>query len=128
MRVRGKTPIPPSMIEKLMLVLEALAVERGLRTPAIYEVVFYEGEAPKSAELVKVSEGVVVGEGLIAVKTSDLVPLVIERLALGYYSLSLMPDAGIDAVRLARRVVRDIKWNLLSLLSSRSSSVTRSRT
>ncbi|RLE84971.1 MAG: hypothetical protein DRJ67_09650, partial [Thermoprotei archaeon] len=68
-------------------------------------------------ELVKVSDDVLIGEGVIAVKRSELLPLVVERLALGYYSLSLFNELGSVPVSRAQALVRGSLWRLLTLLS-----------
>ncbi|HDD33780.1 MAG TPA: hypothetical protein ENG30_01365 [Thermofilaceae archaeon] len=116
--MRGRNPLPPRGLEELFKLLEALALEEGLRPPTIYLLIFFErSEEVEKGELIKVGEDVFVGDGVIAVKYSELLPVVVERLALGYYSLSLFSELGSIPIDRARVLVRDSLWRLLTLLS-----------
>ncbi|MCD6357693.1 MAG: hypothetical protein J7L75_03850, partial [Thermoproteales archaeon] len=118
LEVRGRSPLPPKGLEELICLLEALAVEEGLKPPVVYLLIFFErDEEVEEGELVKVSDDVLIGEGVIAVKRSELLPLVVERLALGYYSLSLFNELGSVPVSRAQALVRGSLWRLLTLLS-----------
>lgn len=116
--MRGRSPLPPGGLENLVRLLEAFTVEEGLMPPTVYLLIFFEQDEELEGELIEVREDVLIGEGVIAVKYSDLLPLVVERLALGYYSLSLFTELGEIPVDKAESLVRDSLWRLLVLLSS----------
>ncbi len=102
---------------RVLQLAEGLAASRGLRTPPVYGVVFFRELDELAAEgLVKVSDSVLVGEGVVAVKHADALPLLVERILTGYYALCLLATFGsLNAYEAGRLASRDL-ITVLSLL------------
>ena len=98
--------------------LEYLAVARGLRPPAVYGIVLFEDlEDLDVKSLVKVSEEVLVGEGVIAVKQTEVMPLLARRLLVGYYSLAFLSETGKVPVDEVTELAKEDVWKFLTVLS-----------
>lgn len=97
--------------------LEGFALSRGLETPAVYSVVFFRDLREVNVKgLRRISEDVFVDEqGAIIVKTTDILPLLVERIASGYYALCLLKSGREPRADEARRLA---VADLLALLSS----------
>ncbi len=78
-------------VRKVLRELEALATAHGLKTPAVYVIVFFdEKSAPDERSALKLSDNVFVGEGCIAVRFTRVLPLLVEWVAAGYFALSFI--------------------------------------
>lgn len=78
-------------IRKVLKELEVLVVKHGLRAPAVYAVVFFDDRSmPSERSALKLSDDVFIGEGYIAIKITNVLPLLVERVAAGYFALSLI--------------------------------------
>lgn len=104
-----------ALVQRALVVLEKLAAEKGLRTPKLYAVIFFRSESElRREELQKLSDDVFVGSGVIAVKLTDIAPLLVERIAVGYYTLCYLESKGVLDFERAWRMARE---ELLSVLA-----------
>lgn len=108
-----------NIVRRVLTTLETLAVLKGFKTPTIYSVVlFREPREIKAAGLIRVSEDVLVSEeGAIVVKHTNILPLLVERVAVGYYALCSLKSRGLFTADEARRLA---VADLLLILSSLS--------
>ena len=110
------------IVRKIIPILDSLAARRGLDPPTVYGVILFERPDELSlAELFKVTEDVLIGiHGVIAVKHTSVLPLLVERLALGYYALCLLKGSGKLEVGSAHRLAVNDLIMILSLLANSS--------
>lgn len=82
------------LVRRILYELEVLAVQHRMSTPKVYVVALFDDRsAPSEREAIRLSESVFVKEGCIAVRATDTLPLLVERIAAGYFALSLI-DSG----------------------------------
>ncbi len=98
--------------------LEALATLHGFATPSVYAIVFFKNTGELDLrKLVKVTEDVFVGDGVVAVKYSEVPSVLAQRLLTGYYSLCLLAeDNRVCAEKIIELAKNDL-WLFLTLIS-----------
>jgi hypothetical protein len=109
-------------VRKVLEELEAQAAKRGLSTPAVYVVaIFDERSAPSERGALKVSDDVLVAEGFIAVRSTEVLPLLVERVAAGYFALSFIASGETPDPDRVRRLAREVVVPVLARLALSSS-------
>lgn len=106
------------LVRKIISILDSLAAGRGFDPPKVYGVIFFEREDELSlANMVKVTEDALVDvHGVIAIRYTTVLPLLVERLATGYYALCLLKSSGKLEAEAAHRLAVSDLISILSLL------------
>jgi hypothetical protein len=98
--------------------LEALAVQRRMSAPKVYIVALFDDRnIPSDPEAVRLSDDVFIKEGCIAVRATDMLPLLVERVAAGYFALSLIDSGEVFDEHRVRQLVREAVMPVLAKLA-----------
>lgn len=107
------------LARKVLAELERLALQRNLQPPRVYAIVFFDESTPPRVEgAVRLSDEVLVWEGVIAVKATELITLLVERVAAGYFALSLMASGETLDIQRVWRLARDAVIPVLASLAA----------
>ncbi|MEM0344388.1 MAG: hypothetical protein QXP94_04300 [Thermofilaceae archaeon] len=108
------------VVRRMISLLEGLAISKGLETPTVYGVVLFRDLREINVEgLHRVSDDVFIDErGMIIVRFTDVLPLLVERISTGYYALCLFKSGMAPKVDEARRLAVSDLIEVLSLLAN----------
>lgn len=98
--------------------LEALATLHGFATPPVYAIVFFKNVGELDLrKLVEVTEDVFVGDGVVAVRYTEVPPVLAQRLLTGYYSLCLLAENKHVCAEEVIELAKNDLWLFLTLIS-----------
>lgn len=104
--------------ETWLKALEALATSRGFVTPSVYAIVFFRNTKElNQRKLVKITDDVFIGDGIIAVKHTEVPSVLAQRLIIGYYSLCLLAENDHVYVDEVTELAKTDLWLFLTFLS-----------
>ncbi|MCS7105204.1 MAG: hypothetical protein NZ954_06545 [Thermofilaceae archaeon] len=109
------------LVTKTLPILEAIAIDNSLECPTIYSVVFFVEKEIIEKHLIKISSDIYIGDNVIVIKYTDILPLLIERLSIGYFSLCLIKTTGKLDLQKVNQIVRSNLILILSLIASKFS-------
>lgn len=109
------------LVIKTIPILEAIAINNNLECPTIYSVAFFVEKEFIEKNLIKISNEVYVSDNVIAIKYTDILPLLIERLSIGYFSLCYIKTIGRLDLQKVNQIVRSNLILILSLVASKFS-------
>jgi|YelNatPaOPRAMG01_1025707.scaffolds.fasta_scaffold02616_7 hypothetical protein len=106
------------LIRRILSELEALAAQRRASTPKVYIVALFDDRSvPSDPEAIRLSDDVFVKEGSIAVRATNMLPLLVERIAAGYFALSLIDSGEVLDEHRVRQLVREAVMPVLAKLA-----------
>jgi len=106
------------LIRRILSELEALAAQRRASTPKVYIVALFDDRSvPSDPEAIRLSDDVFVKEGSIAVRATNMLPLLVERIAAGYFALSLIDTGEVLDEHRVRQLVREAVMPVLAKLA-----------
>lgn len=101
-------------------ILEALATSRGFVTPSVHAIIFLRNiKELDQRKLVKITDDVFIGDGVIVVKHTEVPSLLAQRLIIGYYSLCLLAENDHLYIDKVTELAKTDLWLFLTLLSQR---------
>jgi len=106
------------LIRRILSELEALAVQHRVSTPKVYIVALFDDRSiPSDPEAIRLSDDVFIKEGCIVVRVTNTLPLLVERIATGYFALSLIESGEILDEHRVRQLVREAMMPVLAKLA-----------